>query len=268
MNPLLAKYGQHLVVDAGGWADSRTQQRQLGTQLFMQGMATLGLQVANVAASDLMLGPAAIAALQESLATTFVSANTTVAGKAPFAPYVVIDKQLAGRQVRVGIVGVTAASRAAQEAWPDSLRLEFSDPIQAARTVLESLRPQTDVRILLAHLPVQALENYIEAEIAGYDLLICGTGELREYTPVGTTPAVLAPGTSGKQLAWVNLRHAGPGLTEVVAGNVLNLSESIDDEPAAKRMSERFAEILIEDRRRAVHEQSQVTPHSSSAHVP
>jgi 2',3'-cyclic-nucleotide 2'-phosphodiesterase (5'-nucleotidase family) len=264
---LLEKYGQHRVGVAGGWADSRTHQRELGTRLFMQGMATLGLQVANVAATDLMLGPAVVAALQESLSTTFVSANTLVAGKPLFAPYVVVEKHVGGQPVRVGIVGVTGTSRAAQETWPDSLQLEFTDPIQAARAALDSLRSQTDIRVLLAHLPVQALENYIEEEINGYDLLICGTGDLREYTPVGKTPAVLAPGTSGKQLAWVNLRHGAAGDTEVIAGNVLNLSEKIEDEPAAKRMVERFATILVEDRRRATQEPT-ATSVPASTQVP
>lgn len=228
-------------------------------------MDRLGLEVANVAATDLLLGPDVVSMLQDSVATRFVSANIRVNGERLFPPYVILERQLHGEVIRIGIVGVTAKSTAAHEAWPDSLALEFDDPIQAAREVLEPLRRETEIRILLAHLPVQALENYVLEEITGYDILISGAGEVRDFTALGRCPFVLSPGTSCKQLAWVNLKHFGPGHTEVTAGNVLNLAPTIEDDREFAGLVTRYAEILLEDRKRAAHEP---TPEAQPGAVP
>lgn len=203
----------------------------LATQCFLEGMEALGLQVANVGSRDLLLGEGELSRLQDHSKVQLVSANIRVGGALRFHPYVLLQKKIDGKRVRIGITGVTAPSQLAVEEWDGAGGLEFSDPLAAAREVLETLRPQTDIRILLAQMPLAALEDFARAEPSGFDLLVTSTGELRETTPVGATPAVLAPGTQAKHLAWVYLRAPRPGATSIVGGEVLALGDRIADAP-------------------------------------
>jgi 2',3'-cyclic-nucleotide 2'-phosphodiesterase (5'-nucleotidase family) len=232
LDPLLQKYQEHLILDAGGWSERNERQRALSTRVFLEGMQADGLQAVNVAARDLLLGPQELQALQDSLQLQFLSANIYVDRKLRFQPYIVLQKEVAGKPLRIGIVGVTLPSQLALEEWPSGSQLEITDPLEAARQTLEGLRPQTDLRILLAHLPLSTLEEFARAEPYGYDLLISGTGEVRETVPVGPTPAVLSPGTRGKHLAWLHLRPGSAGKTEITGGQVLALDDRITDDPA------------------------------------
>jgi hypothetical protein len=92
------------------------------------------------------------------------------------------------------------------------------------------------------------LEDFARDEALGYDLLITSTGELRETTPVGATPAVLAPGTRSKHLAWVYLRHSGAGRNEINGGEVLALDAKIADDPGMSARVAEFKERLSEAR--------------------
>jgi 2',3'-cyclic-nucleotide 2'-phosphodiesterase (5'-nucleotidase family) len=226
----LQKYDQHLVVDAGGWSERRADNRELATRLFLEGMQEVGLQVANVAGRDLLVGPETFASLCEDLSIDFVSANVLADGEPLVERFRVYERQLDGRTVRVGVTGVTLQSRAALERWKDVRRLEFADAVQSARDVLEEMRSVSDVQMLLAELPTSTLEELADPGMDGYDILVSSLAKLQETTPMGPTPAVLAPGSRGKQLTWVNLRLEEAGV-EIVGGEVLGLDEKIPDDP-------------------------------------
>jgi 2',3'-cyclic-nucleotide 2'-phosphodiesterase (5'-nucleotidase family) len=156
---LLQRYDEHRVLDAGGWSERNERNRVLATRVFLEGMLETGLQTANVASRDLLLGPAELQRLEQELRLQFLSANIYVDGKLRFQPYIVLQKELAGKGVRIGITGVTTPSQLAVEEWPSEATLEITDPMVAAKQMLEALRPQTDLRILLAHVPLAKLEE-------------------------------------------------------------------------------------------------------------
>jgi len=217
-------------VDAGGWSEPKADRRVLGSQLLLEGLNGIGLEVANVGGRDLLVGPDAMQRLEDLFEGTFVSANVEVDGKARFATHVILERQIEGRPVRIGVTGVTLKSRAAIEGWEKG-ELAFQDPIQSARRVAEEMQPKTDLRILLANMALEDLENFVEEFPDAYQILVSGNGELRSTTPLGTPPFVLGPGTSGKQLSWVNLDRDTDGAFEVTAGNSLTLDEKIKDDP-------------------------------------
>ena len=206
-------------------------------------MQELGLQVANVAGRDLLVGPEEFARLRDELAIDFVSANVRVGGEPLVERFRVYERQLDGRTVRFGVTGVTVQSRAALEAWNEVAALEFTDPVAAARDVLAQLRDASDVQILLAELPPRALDELVAQDRDGYDLLISSLGRLLESTPVGGTPVVLSPGSRGKHLAWVNLQSAAGGVA-IVGGEVLRLDEKIQDDPVVATRVLEFKERL------------------------
>jgi 2',3'-cyclic-nucleotide 2'-phosphodiesterase (5'-nucleotidase family) len=229
MNPLLDKYPGHLQVDAGGWAEPRLDRTLVGSKLLLEGLGKLGLDFANVSGRDLLVGSQTMQRLRDSAGVELLSANIKVDGEAYFATHAIVERQIQGETVRIGITGVTLKSRAAAESWQAG-PLTFEDPLQSARWAAELMTPQTDLRILLAHMQVSDLETFVEEFPDAYQIIVSSNGDLRSSTPLGAMPVVVAPGTSGKQLAWLNLART-PEALEVSAGNTLNLDEKIRDDP-------------------------------------
>ena len=206
----------------------------------LEGLNEIGLDVANVNGRDLLVGAEAMTRLEDLFRGRFVSANVRVDGAPRFATHVIVDRVVAGRSMRIGITGVTLQSRAAIENW-DQGSLSFDDPLQSARRVAEAMQQDTDVRILLTNLAVYDVENFIEEFPSAFQFVVSGNGELRATTPLGAPPFILAPGTSGKQLAWINVGWGQTGDLEVTAGNSLTLDEKIQDDPQTA--------ILVDDYR-------------------
>jgi 2',3'-cyclic-nucleotide 2'-phosphodiesterase (5'-nucleotidase family) len=98
-----------------------------------------------------------------------------------------------------------------------------------------------------------------------YQIVVTGNGELRTTTPLGVPPFVLAPGTSGKVLSWVNLKAAEPLATdgkmgfEVTTGNSLTLDEKVQDDPQTAALVDDYS------RRMRDYLQSRNTPESTEA---
>jgi len=197
-------------------------------------MHSLGLEVANVSSRDLALGPVAVHDLAESLGVQLVSANVQVRGRPWLQPYVVLRRHVDGRDLRVGITGVTMRGHTD---WPDSLGLQITDPRAAARDILPVLEAQSDLVVLLAYMPAADVDTLAVA-LRGFDVFVSGSGDARDLPrPGGRTPAVLAPGTKAKQLAWVALRAEGDGFL-VAAGGMQGLDAKVGDDPEiAKRVA-------------------------------
>lgn len=217
-------------MDAGGWTERTNPDRpELRSRLFLEGMRQLGLAVANVSSRDLRHGPAFLSWARDSLGVELVSANLTLRGKSLLKPYVLQSRSSGGTTIRIGIAGVTADLRGYEDAWADSLGLEVGDPFTAAQEMLKVLEPQSDVQILLAALPSGDLER-LSQEFVGWDLLVCGTGDLRAAPAVGLAPAVLAPGTKCKFLGWVTLGIA-PETVAIVESELPQLDGRVPDDP-------------------------------------
>jgi 2',3'-cyclic-nucleotide 2'-phosphodiesterase (5'-nucleotidase family) len=243
---LLAEYPQHLVLDAGGWAERTNPDRpELRSAILLQGLRELGLQIANVSAPDLALGPEALRDDEDSLGVQFVSANIEVDGKPWFRPYILLHRKLWGREVGIAITGVTVGTHGFDRAWPDSLRPVITDPLASAARMIDLLAPQSDLQVLLAFLPASELDR-LATELPQYDLLIGSTGDIRDAPPIGPVPAVLAPGTKCKTLAWVAVRPAASGELVVTRAEVTSLDSHVPDDPQMAERVRTFKEQLGE----------------------
>ena len=239
------RYPAHLVVDAGGWAERINPDRpELRSRFLLQGLHELGLEIANLSARELKLGPTALRALADSSQVRFVSANIEIPGAAGWLkPYIILNRSVGGRAVRIGVVGVSLSVPDVGNLWPDSLAPKINDPIAAAERVIETLTPQTDLQILLAYLPAAELDKEL-AELSGYDLLVAGAGDLRETPTVGKLPVVLSPGTRGKFAGWVALRLTEGTSYAVADGGVVQLDTKVPDDPAMAKLVQQFKDRL------------------------
>jgi len=218
-------------VDAGGWAERTNPDRpELRSRLYLEGMYQLGLGVANVSSRDLRHGPAFFDWARDSLQVELISANLTARGRPLLKPYVLQSRSFGGSTIRIGIAGVTADLSGYEEGWADSLAVTVGDPLAAAKEMLRVLEPQSDLQILLAALPSSELQR-LSQESPGWDLLVCGTGDLRDPPAAGLAPAVLAPGTKCKFLGWVALRIV-PETVSIVEADAAQLDSRVQDDPA------------------------------------
>lgn len=230
MRPLFAKYPSSVLVDAGGWTERTNPDRpELRSRLYLEGMRELGLAVANLNTRDLRFGPGILRWASDSLGVDLISANVYARGSPLVKPYVLQSRSIGGQTVRIAIAGVTAEMRGSRDAWPDSMFLEVRDPLAATHALWEQLEAQSDVQILLAGLPAEELER-IARDQPGWDVLVSGTGDLREAT--SKIPAVVAPGTKCKFSAWVGLRITDSGEVAVLDSGVLQLDTSVADDAA------------------------------------
>jgi 2',3'-cyclic-nucleotide 2'-phosphodiesterase (5'-nucleotidase family) len=227
-----------LGVDAGGWAERLDPARpQLRSQLFVAALHDLGLEIANVSMPDLRLGAAGLQAIADSTGVLLVSANVRVDGAGWLRPYVVLSRQVDGRELRIGVTGVTTGGDPGDD-WPQA-RPHVEAPIAAATAMLELLASQTDVQILLAALPASELDLHIDA-LGGYEILIAGAGDLREAQQRGGPPLVLAAGSKCKFAAWTTLAIAPPRGIVVSDAEIVALDATVRDEP---RMAARVQAI-------------------------
>jgi 2',3'-cyclic-nucleotide 2'-phosphodiesterase (5'-nucleotidase family) len=241
----LNRYPAHLVVDAGGWAERANPDRpELRSRFVLQGLHALGLEIANLSSRELKLGPAALRALADSTQVQFVSANIRIPGAAGWLkPYLILNRSVGGRAVRIGVVGVSLSGPDIGPLWPDSLAPKIDDPIAAAEQVLATLTPETDLQVLLAYLPAAELDRD-STELGGYDLLVSGVGDLRETPPAGKLPVVLSPGTRCKFSGWVALRPTDGTSYAVADGGVVQLDTKVPDDPAMAKLVQKFKDRL------------------------
>jgi 2',3'-cyclic-nucleotide 2'-phosphodiesterase (5'-nucleotidase family) len=234
------------VLDAGGWAERTNPDRvELRSEMLLQGLRELGLQIVNVGSRDLALGPESLQHAEDSLGVQFVSANVEVDGEPWFRPYILLHRRLWGREVGIAVTGVTIATHGYDRAWPDSLRPVITDPLAAAARMIDLLAPQSDVQILLAFLPASELDH-LTTELPQYDLLVGSAGDIRDAPATGPVPAVLAPGTKCKTLAWAALHPASSGELVVTRAEVVSLDEHIPDDAAMAARVHAFKEELGE----------------------
>ena len=75
------------------------------------------------------------------------------------------------------------------------------------------------------------------APLHGYEVLVCGTGDLRDPPKVGSeTLVVVASGVKAKYFAWVALEISGANHTQVVDGRVQELDTKVADDPEATKL--------------------------------
>ena len=251
-------------MDAGGWAERNLQPRVLRSRLFLEGMQRLGLQVANVSSRELMLGPQILRTFADSLGIQMVSANILSHGKPLFHRYVVVPVHAGGRDLRVGVTGITVSMSLAEQGWPPSEQLEVRDPLLCAIEVLPELQSKSDVQVLLAYLPATDLDGQT-APLHGYEVLVCGTGDLRDPPKVGSeTPVVVASGVKAKYFAWVALQVSGANHAQVVDGRVQELDTKVPDDPeGAKLVQELKARLGPSARAAATAPSTPATPPGS-----
>jgi 2',3'-cyclic-nucleotide 2'-phosphodiesterase (5'-nucleotidase family) len=119
-------------------------------QLIIESFNLMGYDAIGIGDDDLSLGKDFLLEISKRANFPFLSSNTIdeESGKHLFQPYLL--KEI--NSLRIGIFSLLSLNSFLSESDLRKKGLIFRDPIETARSMVKSLRPQTDLIILLSHL--------------------------------------------------------------------------------------------------------------------
>jgi len=242
-----------LLVDAG-------DQFQ-GTLYFNVGKAQVVADVMNALGYDAMCpgnhefdaGPGELARLADAVGFPIVSANVDSTDEPALAgrlvPYTVVT--LSGEEV--GILGLTTEHTESSSNPGD--RVRFEDARTSAARAVEALEAQGIDRIIaLTHLGYER-DLAVAASVSGIDILVGGHSHTRlgaDEDAAGPYPTVISSPRGepvvvvtayewGRQLGRLDVTFDALGRVAEVAGNLVAIDESIEEDPAVTQILARYA---------------------------
>lgn len=170
-----------LLLNGGGWLDagmaldgSPRADAPVINRWMVMGLSMTGPQALNLGYPD-MAGLRSLEGAVEGLPV--VSANLQGLG---VAPYVIVERG----DLKIGITGISTPGSHAVKS-PD---FTIEDPVKAGRAVIEALRPQVDLLVLLAYAEPEAAASL--ARQLPIDLVIDTNAHRERYEPIRVGQAV------------------------------------------------------------------------------
>lgn len=167
-----------------------------------------------------------------------VSTNVTDASGAPFAGVatsLILPVQAGGRQLSIGVIGITVDTTAPR--W-----VRYRNAIQAARDELASLRGRTDAVVALTHLPLAQDAAFVEA-LPEIDLVLGGHEHEnwhllrgRQFAPIVKADA------NGRSIAVVTMAFGPPGERPTVSTRWQLMDERVPFDAAVAAVARRWTE--------------------------
>lgn len=168
-----------------------------------------------------------------------VSSNVTDAGGAPFAGVatsLILPVQAGGRQLNIGVIGVTVDATATP--W-----VRYRDRLQAAREEIARLRGRTDALVAITHLPLAQDAELLEA-LSEIDLVLGGHEHEnwhllrgRQFAPIVKADA------NGRSIAVVTMAFGAPGERPTVSTRWQLVDERVPADPAVAAIAQRWTAL-------------------------
>lgn len=186
-----------LQLDAGGFADFYGDGGRTKTGALFQIYRRLGVAAVNVTPRELGGNAGDFLAMTRDAPIPLLSANIVdeATGEALFLERLVLE---AGGK-RVGLIGVTER---VLRRWmlADGSALVTADPVERARPLVEALRGECDLLVLLAYIPRWRVRELAEA-LPGVDVILGSDGVSVSPEPLTVGGAVIS--YSGRQGEYV-----------------------------------------------------------------
>ncbi|MGC9359589.1 MAG: hypothetical protein ACP5G7_04325 [Anaerolineae bacterium] len=232
-----AAEGPLLVLDAGNalfgyWPSVESE----GT-IMVEAMNAMGYDAMALGAYDLYLGLEILTRRMEEAAFPMLSANLKGPDGELVAPsHLVIERD----GVTVGIIGLTE---------PDVMELqgvkeliEVEDPATAARPLVDALRDEVDILLVLSHLGLDA-DLALAKVIEGIDIIIGGNTRRLMQVPqrVGDT-VIVQQGYAGEWIGRLRVTYDAKWKIIGATESLVTLDESFADDPKLSSMRDAWAE--------------------------
>lgn len=234
------QYQNVLVFDAGNslWSDYPLTAKTKG-KIVIEAMNAMGYTAAVLGERDLLLGEEDLRARIQEAQFPILSANVLGSdGKLLAKPYVVLEIQ--GH--RIGVLGLTGQS------LPQGVKLQVTDPLEAAHKYVAELQSQADFIIALAHLGKEGVQKLVESEEA-VDMVVWGGAKPPLPNPSWDqerqTLAIVAeapvPGHAGRQVGFAVIQVSGSGQVIRYKWEKVTLTTDFADAPEILELLQKYS---------------------------
>jgi 5'-nucleotidase len=227
-----------LLLDAGDTLSSdRPLARQSQGKVVIEAMNLMGYDAMALGERDLQLGPQVLRQRLAEATFPFLAANLELEGELLVEPYAI--REAGGH--RVAIIGLTGMI-------PNPLHgFEVRDPLGTAQILVDELRPQADIIVLLVHVG-QEMEQRLKQEIQGIDIIVGGSGQPRTSSALWDQAAGVlilpseqpSPGHAGRLMGLARLNFDGSGRLTSHESQMISLRPDIADDPDVTLLVERY----------------------------
>jgi hypothetical protein len=227
------------------------------TDALIDAMNRMGYLAAAFGQREMNHGWEKFVARRKTLKVPLVSANIVWQDTAQpvVQPYVVVKVPLRpgakGKEVRLGVLGLTAMNPTFLKTGPDNRRMVTIDPIAAAQKYATELRAKCDVAIVLSSLDLDAARSFAR-KVKEFDLVLGGNGAIQsrpddfpEDSQFGRTRLQYI-GDQGKNLGEVRLQFGDKRAIASVTRNVIGLTREWPDDPVLAKLMEE-TKVAIND---------------------
>ncbi|HUU70532.1 MAG TPA: multiheme c-type cytochrome [Planctomycetota bacterium] len=230
--------GATLLLERGNFISTVNAQQRIKLEVILLMLSEMGCAAATFGGNDLDLGMASLQAVRQSASFPLVSAN---ARSDLFVPFHITTVNVKGSSFRIG---VTAVAGEQEKSKFIAAGVSVDEPIPALNDVLQTLRGQTDYRVVLAN-TTERVARTVAEECLGVDLIIASRGDdepAAQPEKIGQT-VIAFDGRRGKALGEVRLAVDDGRL--VYAGHAVHsLGEDIVDSPAITALMAYYEEVL------------------------
>ena len=201
----------------------------------------IGVDAVNVGEKDLALGLPILKELEKKYNFPFVSANLTDENGSPiFKEYVL--KEVNGKNVAIiGLMGDTSEMvNLVEEASGGTVKV--TDPLEAAKTIIEDLSGKVDYTIVLAHQKTNR-DWVLARRVSGIDLIVGGqdTTKTEEPAQAGDTLMVRS-GEKGQYQGILEVTFNGE---KVSHNSLIPFNDKVGDDSEVKAMLNEYNDKLV-----------------------
>jgi len=186
-----------LPVSTGDIAGNFNRQNEIKTETFIKAMEIMGYIVHNIGEKDIAMNYDMLRYLTGVYNVPFISSNINISGGdgEVIAPYLIKSVNINKGNLDVGFLGILSPDLV--DDLPDNI--EIIDPVSALRPLVEKLRDEVDILILLAHAEIDETIT-IAGHFPGLDLVVTGHDmDDSEILPAKNgNPGIISTGKFGK----------------------------------------------------------------------
>ncbi len=222
--------------DAGAFADFYEDGGETRTKAIVDTYQRLDIDAINVTPRELGITFTQFEQIHRTSKVPFISANILVkdTGETLFEPFVILKVG----EKRIGVVGITDE---VPRTWrtADGGELIVADPVSLARPVIERLAGETDLIILLAHIPRWRIKE-VAGALPEVDLILAsdGVSATRDFIEIGGSVACYA-GRRGQYLGLVSIEMGESDEPVEMEYELREITPDMPEDPEIKTLIER-----------------------------
>ena len=253
-----------LIVDTGDFVGRRGERNKLEAEYTLKALMRLGIDAIALGERDFWQTVDFLTSMQKKYNLPFVSANIFQPdGKTYFVKPYVIKKfkssQIANPkapELKVGIFGLMF-KRLQVVLNQNEPQLVVTDPIEAAKIMVDELKDKCDIIVALAHVRYPDMKRLAE-NVPGIDVIIgCHDPISRPTAEHYGRAIVLYGGNRGQQIGDITLEIAKNKKVIKAEGKVVRLDKSFEFDPDMQKLVNEY---------KTVKARSKISSQKSSRH--